>query len=365
LDADPDSAPTYHFNGSLMGVSYRAILWNKSKKRYDLWMSLFIILVLVVFVLAQMTLHPSITIETLIIRATAFTAITLLHVILIIGPLCRLDSRFLPLLYNRRHLGVTMFLFALVHGLFCIIQFHALGDTNPIASVFLSNQNYQEISEFPFQILGFLALVILLLMAATSHDFWLKNLTPRMWKGLHMAVYIAYALVVGHVALGTLQYESKPLYWVMLLGGFVAIAGLQIFTGLRELKRLRSASEKAKDKFVRVCNFDDIEDSRAKIVTIGSENIAVFRYDDQISAVSNICRHQLGPLGEGKIVDGCITCPWHGYQYHPHNGQSPPPFNEKLKTYEVNIRGRDVWVNPKPKSPGTFIQPAKLEGSAS
>jgi len=34
----------------------------------------------------------------------------LLHIILSIGPLCRLDSRFLPLLYNRRHLGVTMFL---------------------------------------------------------------------------------------------------------------------------------------------------------------------------------------------------------------------------------------------------------------
>ena len=25
-------------------------------------------------------------------------------------------------------------------------------------------------------------------------------------------------------------------------------------------------------------------------------------------------------------MDGCITCPWHGYQYLPHNGQSPPPF---------------------------------------
>ena len=42
-------------------------------------------------------------------------------------------------------------------------------------------------------------------MAATSHDFWLLMLTPRSWKALHMAVYVAYALVVMHVALGYLQ----------------------------------------------------------------------------------------------------------------------------------------------------------------
>lgn len=26
-----------------------------------------------------------------------------------------------------------------------------------------------------------------------------------------------------------------------------------------------------------------------------------------------MCKHQNDPLGEGKIVDGCVTCPWHGY----------------------------------------------------
>jgi nitrite reductase/ring-hydroxylating ferredoxin subunit len=30
---------------------------------------------------------------------------------------------------------------------------------------------------------------------------------------------------------------------------------------------------------------------------------------------------QNGPLGEGRIVDGCITCPWHGYQYRPDTGR--------------------------------------------
>ena len=97
---------------------------------------------------------------------------------LIIGPLCRLDRRFLPLLYNRRHLGVVTFLVAGVHGVFSIIQFHALGNVNPLVSLFSSEREYGRFSQFPFQPLGFAALLILFLMAATSHDFWLKKPKP-------------------------------------------------------------------------------------------------------------------------------------------------------------------------------------------
>jgi RNA polymerase sigma factor (sigma-70 family) len=32
-----------------------------------------------------------------------------------------------------------------------------------------------------------------------------------------------------------------------------------------------------------------------------------------------------GPLGEGRIQDGCITCPWHGWQYSPHECASVSP----------------------------------------
>ena len=39
----------------------------------------------------------------------------MLTMILSIGPLARLDRRFLPLLYNRRHFGVLTFLVAALH----------------------------------------------------------------------------------------------------------------------------------------------------------------------------------------------------------------------------------------------------------
>src|SRR5207302_4707264 len=105
---------------------------------------------------------------------------------------------------------------ALAHGVFSIVQFHALGDTNPLVSVFVSNTRYASLADFPFQALGFFALLILFLMAATSHDFWLHNLGAPVWKRLHMLVYAAYGLLIAHVALGALQSETSPLLAAVL-----------------------------------------------------------------------------------------------------------------------------------------------------
>ena len=97
-----------------------------------------------------------------------------------------------------------------------------------------------------------------------------------------------------------------------------------------------------------------IPDKCARIVTApGGERIAVFRDGDQIGALTNLCAHQNGPIGEGRIIDGCVTCPWHGYQYRLADGCAPPPFTEKLATYRVRIRGGVVEVDPRPLPPGT------------
>jgi hypothetical protein len=77
----------------------------------------------------------------------------------------------------------------------------------------------------------------------------------------------------------------------------------------------------------------------------------VFRYDGKISAVSNVCQHQTGPLREGRIVDGCITCPWHGYQYLPDSGASTAPFIEKIPTFRAKVVGTKVLIHPCPIHP--------------
>ena len=154
-----------------MSVHYQAVLWNRQKRMYDSVVGGGALLYLVVFCGVGALVHPNATVETLLIRGLGTAALLLLHIILCIGPLCRLDKGFLPLLYNRRHLGVTIFVLALAHGVFSLVQFHALGDVNPVVSLLTSNTQYERLANFPFQQLGTAALVILFLMAATSHDF--------------------------------------------------------------------------------------------------------------------------------------------------------------------------------------------------
>ena len=93
-----------------MSVGYGAVGWNRQKKRYDFFLVLGIALYLGAFMGAGAWLFPDVTAETLMIRAFGSAALILLHLILLVGPAARLDARFLPLLYNRRHMGVTMFL---------------------------------------------------------------------------------------------------------------------------------------------------------------------------------------------------------------------------------------------------------------
>jgi sulfoxide reductase heme-binding subunit YedZ len=342
-----------------MGVQYTSVVWNRQKKRYDFVMLGLIALFMATFALTNLLVHPEATIEILLIRMTGTTALVLLHIVLVIGPLCRIDSRFLPLLYNRRHLGVTLFLIALAHAVINILQFHALGDTNPILSIFTANPNYGSFIQFPFQVLGVIALMILFLMAATSHDFWLHNLGPKVWKGLHMMVYFAYALLILHVLLGVVQLEKATINTFFLGAGMIGVIGLHLYAGILERRRLIKPTHQ-KDNYVEVCSIDEIEENRAKVILVRGENIAIFRYDGLLSAVNNVCKHQNGPLGEGKIVDGCITCPWHGYQYLPDSGQSPPPFREKVATYSLKIKGDSVWVNPVPHPEGTKIEPLRI-----
>lgn len=344
-----------------MSVKYAPVKWNRNKKVYDLcvvggilaYLTAFLAIGSVVWVGEQ-----SISFPVLLMRALGTCAFIMLHVALAIGPLARLDKRFLPLVYNRRHLGVATFLVGFAHAVVAVGYYHGFGLLNPLVSLLA-------LPGIPFEWFGLGALAIMFVMAATSHDFWQKALGGSAWKWLHLSVYGAYVLLVAHVLFGALRGETNLLYPLLVGVGFFALAGLHLATGLRERRRderplpTRIPLEVA---WVDVCSVDEIPENRAKVVCVpGRERIAVFRHAAGISAVTNVCAHQRGPLGEGKVVDGCITCPWHGWEYRPEDGCSPPPFQEKIATYRVKVVGRRVFIDPNPLPPGTPVEPAKVE----
>lgn len=350
-----------------MGHQYQAIQWNKNKIVYDLYVLLALALFLGLFVFVGLQPHPTGHVAdpvVLLIRALGTAAFTMLTMLLMIGPLARLSPRFNTFLYNRRHLGVMTFFVATAHFGLALLWYHGGGPLNPFVSLFVSNAAYDSIPGFPFEIFGLIAFVVLFLMATTSHDYWLNNLSAPVWKALHMLVYLAYASLVLHIVLGALYTEKAAIYPFLTFGAFMLVAGLHLFTGLREWAADSGMRRLKKEGWVAVGAPMDIPEDRAIIAPLpGGERVAVFRYDGKISAVTNVCRHQNGPLGEGRIVDGCITCPWHGWQYGPEDGISPPPFTEKIATYNVRIERGVVMIDPKANKPGERVEPVNINST--
>lgn len=348
-----------------MSATYRAVNWNAHKKRYDAAVILVSVLFVLVFVIVASLVFrgdEALSPPVLAMRALGVCAIVMLHVVLAIGPLARLTTLAAPLLYNRRHLGVATFLVALAHAALATLYYGSFGGKNPLIVLLTMSDGGATPGAFPFVVPGAVALTVLFLMAATSHDFWLANLGAWWWKWLHGLVYGAYVCVVGHVALGAMQSERSVVYPAMLIAGALGLSGLHLAAGVRQWRR-DARTDKADGDWADAGRVDAIPMDRA-VTVCGRDGapIAVFRHEGGVSAVRGVCAHQGGPLSEGKIVGGCITCPWHGYQYRPEDGCAPPPYHEKLVTHRVKIEGGRVLVRIQGEAPGTPIDPARAGG---
>jgi len=335
-----------------MSVGFKAVQWNRQKIVYDAILLAGVALFIGTYMTVGALRKPPADLPAWIdLRINAFgtCAFVMLTIILMIGPLARLSPRFLPLLYNRRHFGVLTFLVALVHAWSVVDWFSAVGAMGDLLTEMTNNAKYMQFIGFPMKALGLFGLTVMFLLAATSHDFWLAFLTPRVWKTLHMALYVAYGVLVMHVALGVMQEDRRVFIPILLGCAFAAVTLLHIAAAWRE-RETRVTSR----GWIVVGPPESIPDKRARIVVApDGERIAVFRDGVQIGALTNLCAHQNGPLGEGRIIDGCVTCPWHGYQYRLEDGCAPPPFTERLVTYRVRLARGVIEVDPAPLPPGT------------
>jgi nitrite reductase/ring-hydroxylating ferredoxin subunit/DMSO/TMAO reductase YedYZ heme-binding membrane subunit len=351
-----------------MSARYVPVGWNTSKIVYDAVILLAIVLYVSVYLfLAPRFQHVTQPLDDYSIRMQAFgtCAFFLLSLILSIGPLTRLDRRFLPLLYNRRHLGVLTCAVALTHASVALDWYFSYSPMDPFVALLSGNTSFGRLHGFPFEVFGIAALLVLLLLAATSHDFWLHFLTPPVWKAIHMSLYGGYLAVVLHLAFGALQAARNPLLAVVIMLCVVGVCSLHVAAGLRERRRDQliapPVGSNPQWRWVDAGPVSAIDDGHGIVVQLqGADPVAIFRHEGKLSAVSNVCAHQNGPLGEGRVVDGCITCPWHGFQYRLEDGCAPSPYTERLATFRLRLEGGRVLLDPRANPPGTRVEPVAI-----
>ncbi len=246
-----------------MSATYKPVSWNRAKIVYDLAAASIIVGYLAAFTV----IGPLVSVsarhtdpQSLWIKALGSCAFILLTLILAIGPLARLDVRFLPILYNRRHLGVAIAIIALLHAWQVVDWYFSSGSLPPLVALLASATPLHPLPAFPFIPLGIVALAILLVMAATSHDFWLAFLSPPVWKALHMSVYGAYGLAVLHVAFGGAQAQASGALLMLSAVSVIALTSLHLAAGFRasrdDAARAREDSETHWIVACRGCIYD-------------------------------------------------------------------------------------------------------------
>ncbi len=88
---------------------------------------------------------------------------------------------------------------------------------------------------------------------------------------------------------------------------------------------------------------EDVPPGQIRRVKIGKRDVAVANVDGEFFALSNVCRHAFGPLGEGFMDGPVVMCPWHGWRYDVRDGTTDHP-NADVKTYETVVRDGEVFV---------------------
>ncbi|MGL6070628.1 sulfite oxidase heme-binding subunit YedZ [Craterilacuibacter sp.] len=156
-------------------------------------------------------------------RETGWWALSLLLASLAVSPLVRV-AHWPPLMRLRRMLGVYCFFYACVH----LAIYLVLSGADPAIIT-------DDIMKSPYIVVGFSVWLLLLPLAITSTDGWMRRL-KRRWSRLHRLIYPAAGLAVLHFWWLTKSDLARPLAFALLLG---LLLGWRVW---RALHRPRSRS---------------------------------------------------------------------------------------------------------------------------
>ena len=98
------------------------------------------------------------------------------------------------------------------------------------------------------------------------------------------------------------------------------------------------------ERFVRVAKASEVPPGRARVVVVLGHPVALFNVGGTFHAVSNVCLHRGGPVGEGTLDGPIVTCPLHGWEYDVRTGANVANPAARLRTFPVRIEGDDVLV---------------------
>ena len=96
--------------------------------------------------------------------------------------------------------------------------------------------------------------------------------------------------------------------------------------------------------FVKVANRSALPPDSVIEVMVDDSPYAVCNLAGEIRALSGICIHRGGPLGQGQIHDGHIVCPYHLWEFDCRTGEYDYDPSKRVPTFAVRVEGDDIFL---------------------
>ncbi len=89
-----------------------------------------------------------------------------------------------------------------------------------------------------------------------------------------------------------------------------------------------------------------VEEGGARAFDVEGRSVAVFREGGRLFAMDNSCVHAGGPLAEGHLDNGTVTCPWHGWRFRLESGQCTVLEDQCQETFSVREEDGHLILEP-------------------
>ncbi|HEU4403192.1 MAG TPA: Rieske 2Fe-2S domain-containing protein [Candidatus Polarisedimenticolia bacterium] len=97
-------------------------------------------------------------------------------------------------------------------------------------------------------------------------------------------------------------------------------------------------------EYTKVATLSEVPVGTARTVDLKGTPVALYNHGGTLYATANTCPHRGGPLGEGSLAEGVVTCPWHRFQYEVATGRCLTNPALSLACYKVRVQGQEILV---------------------
>ncbi len=75
-------------------------------------------------------------------------------------------------------------------------------------------------------------------------------------------------------------------------------------------------------KYYPIASVDEIPNGERLFIEVNGEPIVVFNLAGKFFAIGDVCTHDDGPLGDGRVEGFEVTCPRHGAHFDVRTGKA-------------------------------------------